>query len=34
VSANVEVIELRRIERTLEEVFLEMTNQRGEGDAG
>ena len=34
VSANVEVNELRRIERTLEEVFLEMTNQRGEGDAG
>ena len=34
VSANVEVTELRRIERTLEEVFLEMTNQKGEGDAG
>jgi ABC-2 type transport system ATP-binding protein len=34
VSANVEVTELRRIERTLEEVFLEMTNQKGEDDAG
>ena len=34
VSANVEVNELRRIERTLEEVFLEMTNQKGESDVG
>ena len=34
VSANVEVNELRRIERTLEEVFLEMTNQKGEGSVG
>jgi ABC-2 type transport system ATP-binding protein len=34
VSANVEVNELRRIERTLEEVFLELTNQKGEGDVG
>ncbi len=34
VSANVEVTELRRIERTLEEVFLEMTNQKGEGNVG
>ncbi len=30
VSANVEVTELHPIERTLEEVFLEMTDQRGE----
>jgi ABC-type multidrug transport system ATPase subunit len=34
VGANVEVTELRRIERTLEEVFLEMTNHKGEGDVG
>jgi len=32
VGANVEVTELRRVERTLEEVFLEIT--KGEGDAG
>jgi ABC-type multidrug transport system ATPase subunit len=32
VKADVEVIELRRIERTLEEVFLEMTNEEGESD--
>ncbi len=34
VGANVEVTELRPMERTLEEVFLEMTNQKGEGNAG
>jgi ABC-2 type transport system ATP-binding protein len=34
VGANVEVTELRRIERTLEEVLLEMTNLIGEGDVG
>ena len=34
VSANVEVTELHPIERTLEEVFLEMTDQKGEGDVG
>jgi ABC-2 type transport system ATP-binding protein len=32
VSANVEVTELHPIERTLEEVFLKMTDQRGEDD--
>jgi len=32
VKAGVEVTELRRIERTLEEVFLEMTNQKGESN--
>jgi ABC-2 type transport system ATP-binding protein len=34
VGAGVEVIELRPIERTLEEVFLEMTDQKGESDVG
>jgi ABC-2 type transport system ATP-binding protein len=34
VSAGVEVTELRRTERTLEEVFLEMTDQKGESDVG
>jgi ABC-type multidrug transport system ATPase subunit len=34
VSANVEVTELHPVERTLEEVFLEMTDQKGEGDVG
>jgi ABC-type multidrug transport system ATPase subunit len=34
VNANVEVTELHPIERTLEEVFLEMTDQKGEGDVG
>jgi ABC-type multidrug transport system ATPase subunit len=34
VGAGVEVIELRLIERTLEEVFLEMTDQKGESDVG
>src|SRR5215218_5914895 len=34
VGANVEVTELRPMERTLEEVFLEMTNQKGEGNVG
>ncbi len=34
VGAGVEVIELRPIERTLEEVFLEMTNQKGESNVG
>ena len=34
VDAGVEVIELRPIERTLEEVFLQMTDQRGEGRVG
>ena len=34
VKADVEVTELRRIERTLEEVFLEMTNQKGESNVG
>jgi ABC-type multidrug transport system ATPase subunit len=34
VNANVEVTELRRTERTLEEVFLEMTDQKGESDVG
>lgn len=34
VSANVEVTELRRVERTLEEAFLQMTDIEGEGDAG
>jgi ABC-type multidrug transport system ATPase subunit len=34
VSAGVEVSELRPIERTLEEVFLELTDQRGENDVG
>jgi ABC-2 type transport system ATP-binding protein len=34
-GAGVEVTELRPVERTLEEVFLEMTkNRRGEGDVG
>src|ERR671933_1475410 len=32
VGADVEVTELRPIERTLEEVFLEMTDQRGESN--
>src|SRR3712207_1480952 len=32
VKAGVEVTELRRIERTLEEVFLEITNQKGESN--
>ena len=34
VGAGVEVIELRPIERTLEEVFLEMTDQKGESHVG
>jgi ABC-2 type transport system ATP-binding protein len=34
VGAGIEVIELRPVERTLEEVFLEMTDKRGESDAG
>jgi len=34
VGAGVEVIELRPVERTLEEVFLEMTDQKGESDVG
>ncbi len=34
VNANVEVTELRRTERTLEEVFLELTDQKGESDVG
>src|SRR5918993_2553963 len=34
VKADVEVTELRRIERTLEEVFLEITNQKGESNVG
>ncbi|MDQ3966350.1 MAG: ATP-binding cassette domain-containing protein [Actinomycetota bacterium] len=34
VGAGVEVIELRSIERTLEEVFLEMTDQKGESNVG
>ncbi len=34
VGANVEVTELRPIERTLEEVFLEMTDQKGESNVG
>ncbi len=34
VGAGVEVIELRPIERTLEEVFLEMTDQKGESNVG
>jgi ABC-type multidrug transport system ATPase subunit len=33
VGANVEVTELRRAERTLEEVFLEMTDQKGDANA-
>jgi ABC-type multidrug transport system ATPase subunit len=33
VGANVEVTELRRAERTLEEVFLEMTDQKGNANA-
>ena len=32
VRANVEVTELHPVERTLEEVFLEMTDQKGEGE--
>ncbi|MDQ3943104.1 MAG: ATP-binding cassette domain-containing protein [Actinomycetota bacterium] len=34
VGTGVEVSELRPVERTLEEVFLEMTGQKGEGDVG
>jgi len=34
VGAGVEVTELRPIERTLEEVFLEMTDQKGESHVG
>jgi ABC-2 type transport system ATP-binding protein len=34
VGANIEVTELRPVERTLEEVFLEMTDQKGESDVG
>ena len=34
VKADVEVTELRRIERTLEEAFLEMTNQKGKSNVG
>ena len=33
VKAEVEVTELRRVERTLEEVFLQMTDVKGEDDA-
>ncbi|MEJ7653791.1 MAG: hypothetical protein WKH64_10870 [Chloroflexia bacterium] len=34
VNAGVEVTELRWVERTLEEVFLQMTNQKGDdGDS-
>jgi len=33
-NAGVEVTELRRVERTLEEVFLQMTDMKGEDDAG
>jgi hypothetical protein len=32
VSARVAVSELRRVERTLEEVFLKLTGEEGEGD--
>lgn len=34
VNADVEVSELRMAERTLEEVFLEMTNRKGNGHVG
>jgi ABC-type multidrug transport system ATPase subunit len=34
VGANIEVTELRPVERTLEEVFLEMTVQKGESHVG
>ena len=34
VGANIEVTELRPVERTLEEVFLEMTKQKGESYVG
>jgi ABC-2 type transport system ATP-binding protein len=34
VGANIEVTELRPVERTLEEVFLEMTDQKGESNVG
>jgi ABC-2 type transport system ATP-binding protein len=34
VGAGVEVMELRPVERTLEEVFLEMTDQKGESNVG
>ncbi len=34
VSADIEVTELRPVERTLEEVFLEMTDQKGESYVG
>jgi hypothetical protein len=34
VGANIEVTELRPVERTLEEVFLEMTDQKGESRVG
>ena len=34
VGANIEVTELRPVERTLEEVFLEMTHQKGESNVG
>jgi ABC-type multidrug transport system ATPase subunit len=34
VGADIEVTELRPVERTLEEVFLEMTDQRGESYVG
>lgn len=34
VGANVEVTELRSVERTLEEAFLEMTDQKGDYDVG
>ena len=33
-KANVDVTELRRVERTLEEVFLQMTDMKGEDDVG
>jgi ABC-2 type transport system ATP-binding protein len=34
VNADVEVTELRRVERTLEEAFLQMTDVKGKDDAG
>jgi ABC-2 type transport system ATP-binding protein len=34
VDAGVEVTELRPVEGTLEEVFLEMTDQKGESNVG
>lgn len=34
VGANIEVTELRPVERTLEEAFLQMTDRKGEDDVG